>query len=66
MVDVPPKGNPTRIRRLARTFIERYGRTAEIVALATAATLLQSGQIEYAKIWQQVAATVSAMLGGPT
>lgn len=64
MVDGPLPRNPTRVRRLARTFIARYGKTAEIVALAAAATLLQSGQIEYAEIWQQVAAAVRAMLSG--
>jgi hypothetical protein len=64
MVDVPLAGNSTRVRRLARTFIARYGKTAEIVALAAAATLLQCGQSEYAEFWQQVASAVSAMLSG--
>jgi hypothetical protein len=64
MVDVPLAPSPARVRRLARTFVARYGRTAEIVALAAAATLLQCGQSEYAEIWQQVASTVSAMLSG--
>jgi hypothetical protein len=64
MVDLPSKENPTRVRRLARTFIARYGKAAEIVALAAATTLLQSGQVEYAEIWQQVASAVNAMLSG--
>jgi hypothetical protein len=64
MVDMPSAGNPARVRRLARTFIARYGKTAEIAALAAAAALLQCGQVEYAEVWQQVAAAVQAMLNG--
>jgi len=54
--------HPTRIRRLAADIIAHYGRTADLVALATAAALMQCGQVEYAEIWQQVARAISAML----
>ena len=56
--------HPTRIGRLAADIIAHYGRTADLVALATAAALMQCGQIEYAELWQQVASTVSTMLNG--
>lgn len=59
---LPPA--PARVGRLAQAIVSRYGTAAEIVALATAATLLQCGQGEYAELWQQVASTVSLMLNG--
>jgi hypothetical protein len=64
MVDGPLPRHPTRICRLAREIVAHYGKAAELVALATAATLMQCGQIEYAEVWQQVASTVSTMLNG--
>lgn len=64
MADVPLVREVGRVRRLARALIASHGRTAEIVALATAATLIESGQLEYGELWQKVASVVSTMLGG--
>ena len=53
-----------RTRQLARVLISAHGRSAEAVALATVATLMESGQLDYAELWQQVARAVSTILTG--
>ncbi|HZT52635.1 MAG TPA: hypothetical protein VFA22_11900 [Stellaceae bacterium] len=53
---------PDRARRIARCLVFSNGRMAEQIALATAALLLQQGQIDYAELWQQVALFASNLL----
>jgi hypothetical protein len=53
---------PDRARRIARCLVFSHGRTAEQIALATAALLLQQGQFDYAELWQQVALFASSLV----
>ena len=52
-----------RVRSLARWLIASHGKSAEAIALAVVATLVEQGQLDYAALWQQVASLVSAMIG---
>jgi len=53
---------PDRALRIARCLVFAHGRMAAPVALATAAMLLERGQIDYAELWQQVAQLASNLL----
>jgi len=53
---------PDRARRIARCLVFSNGRMAAPIALATAAMLLERGQIDYAELWQQVAQLASSLL----
>ena len=53
---------PERAHRIARSLVFSHGRMAEQIALATAAFLLQQGQIDYAELWQQVAQFAQSLL----
>jgi hypothetical protein len=55
--------HPARVRGLARGLIASHGKSAEAIALAVVATLVENGQLDYAALWQQVASLVSAMIG---
>jgi hypothetical protein len=57
------RSEPARIRDLAQWLIASHGRAAQVVALAIVATLLDSGQIDYAQLWQQVAQIVGTVGG---
>jgi mannose/fructose-specific phosphotransferase system component IIA len=52
-----------RVRSLARWLIACHGKSAEAIALAIAATLVEQGQFDYAAVWQQVASLVNSMVG---
>ncbi|HUK60819.1 MAG TPA: hypothetical protein VLV50_16425 [Stellaceae bacterium] len=54
----------TRAKRVARALIASHGRSAQAIALATAAVLLENGQGDFAMLWQQVARAVSTLLAG--
>ena len=54
---------PVRVRCLARWLIASYGKGAEAVALAVVATLVDTGQLDYAALWQQVASIVGSIVG---
>ncbi len=56
----------TRARCVARALIAAHGRSAQAIALATAAVLLENGQGDFAVLWQQVARVVSTLLAGDT
>jgi hypothetical protein len=56
----------TRARSVARALIASHGRSAQAIALATAAVLLENGQGDFAVLWQQVARVVSTLLAGDT
>jgi hypothetical protein len=53
---------PERAHRIARCLVFSHGRMATQIALATAAILLQQGQIDYAELWQQVAQFAQTLL----
>jgi hypothetical protein len=52
-----------RVRCLARWLVASHGKSAEAIALAVVATLVDNGQLDYAAFWQQVASLVSSMIG---
>lgn len=56
------RAESVRVRSLARCLISTYGKGAQGVALAVAATLLAQGQIDYAELWQQAAQFIGALL----
>ena len=51
-----------RALRIARCLVFSHGRKAKGIALATAAILLQHGQIDHAELWQQVARLASGLV----
>lgn len=51
---------PERTKTLAQMLVARYGTSAATTALAIAATLIDSGLLDYAQLWQNVA----TLLGG--
>jgi hypothetical protein len=53
-----------RVGCLARALIASHGRSAQAIALATAAVLLENGQGDFAVVWQQVARVVGNLLAG--
>jgi hypothetical protein len=53
---------PDRARRIARCLVFSHGAMAKPIALATAAILLQQGQLDYAELWQQVAQFAQTLL----
>ena len=55
--------NLARVHCLARWLIASHGKSAEAIALAVVATLIDNGQLDYAALWQQVASVVSSMTG---
>jgi hypothetical protein len=55
-----------RARCVARALISSHGRSAQAIALATAAVLLENGQGDFAVLWQQVARVVGTLLSGDT
>ena len=55
--------NPVRVRCLARGLVASHGKGAEAIALAVVATLVDTGQLDYAAMWQQVASLVSSLIG---
>jgi hypothetical protein len=54
---------PVRVSYLAQWLVASYGKGAEAVALAVAATLIDNGQVDYAEMWQQIARIVSTLIG---
>ncbi len=56
----------TRAKCVARALVASHGRSAQAIALATAAVLLENGQGDFAVLWQQVARVVGALLSGDT
>lgn len=54
---------PERVRRLAQSLVVTYGGNASAIALAIVATLIESGLGDYAELWQQVASSVTTLLG---
>jgi hypothetical protein len=52
-----------RVRSLARWLIASHGRSAEAIALAVVATLVDNGQHDYAALWQQVASLIGSLMG---
>jgi hypothetical protein len=52
-----------RVRGLARWLIASHGKSAEAIALAVVATLVDNGQLDYAALWLKVASLVSSMMG---
>ena len=55
--------DPVRVRCLARWLVASHGKGAEAIALAVVATLVDTGQLDYAAMWQQVASLVSSLIG---
>ena len=55
--------DPVRVRCLARWLVASHGKGAEAIALAVVATLVDTGQLDYAAMWQQVASIVSSLIG---
>ena len=58
--------DPVRVRCLARWLVAAHGKRAEAIALTVVATLVETGQLDYAALWRQVASIVGSMIGSGT